>query len=337
MLHPSHIHVQTQTIKPIPSHPTEGDRISGLIADVVGDAVVVAASAYYVQEHQALITAILQEATGAKEIVWRPARDQLEEEGWQWPEGAEGQPAEPADAADSVPSDRTESESGASTSASVIVHEHGLQYKANLLGQKTGFYSDQRPNRAFFRSVAADKKRVLDLCCYSGGFALNAYKGGAQDVTGVDSSAEAVALATANAALNGCDANRIRFVKADCEEYMRAAAARGETFDLVVLDPPKLAPSRKTLDRALIKYRRLNALALQLMAPGGILLTCTCSGAMAQSTPETGGLGAVVKEAADRQGRRLTLLRTGEAASCHVLDPMHAEGRYLEVLAYRVL
>ena len=114
---------------------------------------------------------------------------------------------------------------------------------------------------------------------------------------------------------------------------MKEAANQGEQWDIVVLDPPKLAPNRKALDRATIKYISLNRSAMKLVRPGGLLMTCSCSGAMTQS----GEFVNVVKTAADRENRKLTLLRKGGAAPCHVIDPSYEEGQYLTNLTFRVL
>ncbi|CAI5494269.1 unnamed protein product, partial [Closterium sp. Naga37s-1] len=124
--------------------------------------------------------------------------------------------------------------------------------------------------------------RVLDLCCYSGGFAINAALAGASDVTAVDSSPSALSLAAANVVLNGLPPSAVRFERADISAFMQRAVAQQQQWDLVVLDPPKLAPTRKALPRALHRYRRLNSLALRLVAPGGLLMTCSCSGAVSQ-------------------------------------------------------
>jgi len=209
----------------------------------------------------------------------------------------------------------------------VAVRESGIEYWAEPYGQKTGFYADQRESRLFVRSIARGK-RVLDLCCYSGGFSLNAAVGGATAITGVDSSASAVTLATANAALNyarfapGCS---VTFAKADIEAFMADALARGEQWDLVVLDPPKLAPTRKDLPRAERKYARLNAQAARLVAPGGVLMTCSCSGAMTQS----GGFERVAASAVEREGRTPVVGRRAGAAPCHAANPWYPEGNYL--------
>jgi 23S rRNA (cytosine1962-C5)-methyltransferase len=144
---------------------------------------------------------------------------------------------------------------------------------------KSGFFCDQRDNRrqlaAFWRG-----RCLLDLCCYTGGFAVQARRlGEAAEVTGVDLDEEPLALARENANLNQA---RVRFVQADAFAYMRDMLRGGRTFDVVVLDPPKLIRSRAELEEGTRRHFDLNRLAMQLVAPGGLLLSCTCSGLLGQ-------------------------------------------------------
>ncbi|GAQ87325.1 hypothetical protein KFL_003450110 [Klebsormidium nitens] len=286
---------------------SEGDRLSGLIADVLGDHVVVLSCAAWVERHAPVVRAAIQEATGLRSIVWRPSLDILREEGLELPAGGTPtqEPSTPADGA-------------------VQVVENGVHFRAALHGQKTGFYADQRDNRAYLRTIAGGKT-VLDLCSYSGGFAINAALGGATHVTAVDSSASALVLAEANAAFNGVLPSSITLVKDDVAAFMAAALAAGRQWDLVVLDPPKLAPSKKVLDRAAAKYRRLNALAMQLTAAGGLLMTCSCSGAMTQS----GAFPTVLQDASTLARRPIRILRHSGAGPDHTLIPGYPEGAYL--------
>ncbi|CAI7816759.1 unnamed protein product [Closterium sp. NIES-54] len=167
--------------------------------------------------------------------------------------------------------------------------------------------------------------RVLDLCCYSGGFAINAALAGASDVTAVDSSPSALSLAAANVVLNGLPPSAVLFERADISAFMQRAVAQQQQWDLVVLDPPKLAPTRKSLPRALHRYRRLNSLALRLVAPGGLLMTCSCSGAVSQQHL----LPGILREAAASAGRQVMVVREAGAAPCHPIDPACPEGTYL--------
>ncbi len=161
----------------------------------------------------------------------------------------------------------------------VVVLENGIRWNLRPdKGQKTGFYSDQRENRARVAAVAAGRS-VLDLCCYVGGFALNAAKAGAREVVGVDSSGPAVSVAAGTAERNGLR-EACTFHKEDASRFLKALEAR--TFDVVVLDPPKLARGREHLDDAYLKYRALNAEALRHVADGGLMFTFSCSGIVSE-------------------------------------------------------
>ena len=137
------------------------------------------------------------------------------------------------------------------------------------------------PHRRWLGELCGGKT-VLDTFCYSGGFSVSAVKGGASHVTAVDSSEPALSLAKRNMELNGV-AESVSFEQADVLDYLLRASKEGKTFDIVILDPPKLAPSRKDLDRAKGKYKKLQKAGLACVTPGGLLVTCTCSSAMAQN------------------------------------------------------
>ncbi|KAI8472455.1 MAG: S-adenosyl-L-methionine-dependent methyltransferase [Monoraphidium minutum] len=343
---------------------SEGDGLSGVIADQLGDVVVVQSCAAWSERYRAAIEAAIARHSGASRVVWRRAAAILREEGVETPEedaaaaGAQRQQLEAhrrrqaaaaaAAARSSGGSDGEEGEEGeeeeeeeeeeevdpvaAAAEGAVRVKEAGVTFLASPeKGQKTGFYADQRDNRAFIASVSRGRT-VLDLCCYSGGFALTAAAAGATSAIGVDSSGPAVALAAANAAANGLG-GRAAFFKDDVSAFMGAALERGDAWDVVVLDPPKLAPNKRSLVPASNKYRKLNAMALALVKPGGILMTCSCSGAMTQS----GGLQPIVDDAAREAERQVTLIRKSGAAADHPLNPAYPEGQYLTALAYRVL
>ena len=162
---------------------------------------------------------------------------------------------------------------------------------------------------------------MLDLFCYSGGFSLCAAQAGAASCLGVDSSGAAVELATRNAELNGVG-DTCSFTKADVMAFLQAAPPQS---DVVICDPPKLAPTIKDLPRAERRYRKLNGLAMRAVRPGGLLLSCTCSGAMTQS----GGFERMLQDAALAEGRALTLLRRSGAACDHTIHPSYPEGHYL--------
>lgn len=158
----------------------------------------------------------------------------------------------------------------------LVVREHGVRYRVDAAGgQKTGFFCDQRENRRRFAELCADGD-VLDAFCYGGGFGLCAKRlGRARSVTSVDLDEDALALAVENANLNQA---RIQHVHADVFGYLRQMIANRRQFDAVVLDPPKLVTRREELEPGLRKYGDLNALGVQVVRPGGWLLTCSCSG-----------------------------------------------------------
>lgn len=293
----------------------EGDGLAGLVVDILGGKVaVIMASAGWVEIYKDIIMKLLAEVleshTGLQglDLVWRNTPMRLRQDGYELPE---------------IDTENIEIDPRAADV--VILTENKIKYNAypyDLSSQKTGFYCDQRENR-FNLALQCKDKNVLDLCCYTGGFALNAViHGGATSCVGVDSSQDAIDAASANSDLNDVEPGKIEFVKADIAKYMTAANDENKTYDIIILDPPKLAPTVGALERASRKYHSLNRDAMKLINPkeGGLLMTCTCSGAMTQ---KNGGqyFLETVKGAALAAGRRLTLLRTSGAAPCHVQDP----------------
>ena len=163
----------------------------------------------------------------------------------------------------------------------VTIREHGWKLTLDVAeGHKTGFYLDQRDNRKLFADTVRHfgLQRVLNCYCYTGGFSVAALAGGAQQVVSVDSSAPALARATAHAVLNGFDPARHEARDADVNQTLRDALKAGEVYDAIVLDPPKFAPTAAHAERAARAYKDINRLALKLLAPGGALFTFSCSG-----------------------------------------------------------
>ena len=164
----------------------------------------------------------------------------------------------------------------------VQYRQNGLSLTVDLVGgQKTGGYLDQRLNHHVAAGYLSEK-RVLDVCCYTGGFGLVAANQGATSVTGVDSSGVAIAAAKESAERNGV-ASQMSFLQEDCFDALRRLAEEGQKYDAVILDPPRFAGSRHQVDQALRAYRRLNSMAVELLPPGGILVTCSCSGRVSRS------------------------------------------------------
>ncbi|HZL99499.1 MAG TPA: class I SAM-dependent rRNA methyltransferase, partial [Planctomycetota bacterium] len=182
------------------------------------------------------------------------------------------------------------------------IREHGARYRVDLAtGHKTGFFCDQRDNRRDFAAWA--RGDVLDLCCYTGGFSVAAALAGRADsLTGVDLDEEALATARENLNLNQV---RAQLVHADAFDWLRQVAAAGRRFDSIVLDPPKFIPGRRDEETGRGKYHDLNRLAFSVLRPGGLLLTCSCSGLLSRVE-----FTALVTTAARKSGRAARLLRS---------------------------
>ncbi len=210
-----------------------------------------------------------------------------------------------------------------------LIGEHGLRFRvAPGSKHKTGFFLDQRDNRHFLASFCRGRK-VLDLCCNTGGFAIYAKAlGQADEVTGVDIDEQVITLARANANLNQA---RIRFVQADLFSWLRDVLATGQRFDVVVLDPAKQTRDREDVLGALKRYFDMNRLALQAVAPGGILLTCSCTGLVSEAD-----FLESVRRAAWQAGRTVQVLRVGGAGADHPFLLHVPEGRYLKAVFCRV-
>ncbi len=218
---------------------------------------------------------------------------------------------------------------GQAPAESVIIEENGLQFQVNLAeGQKTGFYLDQRDNRQAVARLAAGR-RVLDAFCYTGAFGLHAARAGAHFVLGVDQSVPALELARANARRNGLE--NVEFVQDDVFDRLDELLHGGERFGVVVLDPPKFARARHAVEEALRAYRRLQGRALRLLEPGGILVTCCCSGLI---TPDM--LEEVLAQVAAEAGREVRLLAVRGAAPDHPVSVACLESKYLKCLIAHV-
>jgi 23S rRNA (cytosine1962-C5)-methyltransferase len=215
-------------------------------------------------------------------------------------------------------------------STEVTICEHGWHLTVDVAeGHKTGFYLDQRDNRARFAALVRHfgSQRVLNCYCYTGGFSVAALAGGAADVTSVDSSAPALERARAHVALNGFDAARASFVDADVNALLRERLEVGERFDAIVLDPPKFAPTAAHAERAARAYKDINRLALKLLAPGGLLFTFSCSGGISADLFHKIVAGAGIDAGVDG------LLLERLAGACdHPTTINFPEGEYLKGL-----
>ncbi|MFM7205768.1 MAG: class I SAM-dependent rRNA methyltransferase [Planctomycetaceae bacterium] len=289
---------------------SEGDGLSGLIVDRYGEHLAVQVTALAMAARLETICDALQADVAPRSILLRGAERGLAKlEGLALP-------------------DRVVR--GTAPAGPIFVAEHGLRFGVDLAeGQKTGYYLDQRDNR---RAAAAHARgrRVLDMFCYSGGFAVAcAATGGARSVLAVDASPRATALARANAELNG--AANVTVEQADAFEKLDALAAAGERFGMIVLDPPKFARSRSTVDDALRAYHRINRRAVDLLEPGGILVTCTCSGSVTRDD-----FHRMLAGVAQRTGRPIQILESRGAAPDHPVSASCLEGEYLACVIARV-
>lgn len=222
----------------------------------------------------------------------------------------------------------------ASAPDKVRIREHGVRFEVDFAeGHKTGFFCDQRENRRRFGQLAKGA-RVLDLCSYTGGFSINAALGGATEVTAVDLDEKAVAQGRRNANLNQVSPNKLKWVHADAFAYARQMQKNGEQFDLVMCDPPKFVMTREPAGAAegMRKYADLNTIAASLVKPGGLFVTCSCSGLVSLETFEE----CVIK-GVHRLNRRLQIFdRTGPGID-HPVYSNCLESRYLKVLWARVV
>jgi 23S rRNA (cytosine1962-C5)-methyltransferase len=211
----------------------------------------------------------------------------------------------------------------------VTVHEHGIRYRIHFdEGHKTGFFCDQRENRRELARFCPDRT-VLDLCCYTGGFGLSALvRGRAREVTCVDLDEKAVSLARENGNANNV---RLSVVHADAFGYMRQMSLNERSFGVVILDPPKLIADRDEIPSGKRKYFDLNVLGMRLVEPGGLLLTCSCSGLLPASEFQS-----LLRAAARKAGRDVQLLAMTGAAADHPVALDAPEGAYLKAMWLKV-
>ena len=207
------------------------------------------------------------------------------------------------------------------------ITEDGVAYEVDVaLGQKTGFYIDQRDNRALAMTLANDRE-VLNCFCYTGGFSLAALKGGARKVLSLDTSEEALAAGRRNVDLNKLDASRAEWLAADVFAHLRKLRDHGKRFGLIVLDPPKFAPTEKHVPNAARAYKDINLWAMKLLEPGGHLLTFSCSGAVNADLFQKIVAGAAADAKVDLQVRKRL-----EASPDHPMSIHFPEGEYLKGL-----
>jgi 23S rRNA (cytosine1962-C5)-methyltransferase len=222
--------------------------------------------------------------------------------------------------------------SGAKPPNEIIIDERKIKFAVDIVnGHKTGMYLDQRYNRQAVAEFAAGK-RILDCFCYSGGFSLYAMASKCKNITLVDSSQSALDTANRNIELNGFDVSKATFVTGDVFEVLRELKSLGKKFDMIILDPPKFAPTKNDLKKALSAYKDINLLALQLLEPGGILATFSCSGAVDSQTLQT-----VLFWAAIDSGREVQIIQKLSQDIDHPISVTFPESEYLKGCMCRVI
>ena len=213
----------------------------------------------------------------------------------------------------------------------VEVVENGLRFKVDVAtGQKTGFYLDQRDNRALTEALAADRE-VLNCFCYTGGFSLYALRGGAKSVLSIDASGDALHTAAENLTRNSLDGKRAEWLEADVFQALRKLRDQGRKFDLIILDPPKFAPTAAFAEKAARGYKDINLLGFKLLRPGGLLCTYSCSGGISEDLFQKIIAGAALDAGVDAQ-----IIHHLHASADHPVLLSFPEGAYLKGLVLRV-
>ncbi|HUY83526.1 MAG TPA: class I SAM-dependent rRNA methyltransferase [Steroidobacteraceae bacterium] len=285
----------------------EADGLPGLIVDRFGPACVVQIGTAGMERARAQIQAALFEAIGIDTVLYKNDGGAREFEGLPLYVEAAGAPF---------------------PDVSTVV-ERGLEFHVPLReGQKTGWYYDQAANRDALVKYVRRGARVLDVFSYVGAWGVRAAHAGAADVLCVDGSARALEFAEQNAKCNGLS---LRSRKGDAFDVLASLATEGERFDVVILDPPAFAKRKKDLPKAQAAYRRLNQAAIRLLAPDGVLVSCSCSHHLG-----AGQLQDAIAKAARGCGRRVQVLETGGQGADHPVHPAIAETRYLKAFFCRI-
>ena len=287
---------------------SEADYLPGMVADRYADWLVVQFTALGLGRRKEMIADVLREVLGPRGIYLRTEKGIGKLEGVELYDGPLwGEPPPP----------------------DLTIEENGLRVLVNLAeGQKTGYYLDQRDNRAAVAALCPGK-RVLDAFCYSGGFGLSAARAGAAEVVGVDASEPALALARRNAAAN--DLGGMTFTCHDVFRHLSDLVAAGRKFDVVVLDPPKFARNRAAVPEALKGYRRLHALATKLLDRDGVLVSCCCTGLIMLSDLED-----TIAEVAVEARRDVQILARRGPSADHPVAVTCRESGYLKCVVSRV-
>lgn len=285
----------------------ESDGLPGVIADRYSSLVVIQILSAGAERWREELTGLLAELSGVETVFERSDVDVRALEGF---------------------SERTGLVWGREPDGPLNIHENGLVFKVDVrAGQKTGFYLDQRRNRRQVGEMVRGR-RVLNCFCYTGAFSIYALAGGAGQVTSVDSSAEALLSARENFQLNGFDPQQSEWVEADVFHYLRKLRDKNESFDAIILDPPKFAPTAAQAERAARGYKDINLLAFKLLRPGGLLATFSCSGGI-----NTDLFQKIVAGAALDAGVQARIVSHFSQGADHPVDLTFPEGTYLKGLA----
>jgi 23S rRNA (cytosine1962-C5)-methyltransferase len=284
----------------------ESDNMPGLIADRYGDVLVLQSLTAGSEYWKETIADLLLEETGLENIYERSDADVRELEGLQQKAGIlRGMIPQPQ----------------------LTIYEHGLKFLINIEhGHKTGFYLDQRKNRLRVRELAQDKD-VLDCFCYTGGFTVNTLAGGAKSVLSVDGSEDALALARHNITLNDLPADKANLIEGDVFQLLRRYRDENRSFDMIILDPPKFAPTAAQAERAARGYKDINLLAFKLLRPGGTLVTFSCSGGI-----DAGLFQKIIAGAALDAGVDAQIIEHLSQSADHPVSLHFPEGAYLKGL-----
>ncbi len=289
----------------------EADGLPGVVADRYGDTVVLQLSSAGADKWRRAIASALVQATACARVFERSDMDVRALEGLEAVTGP-------------ILGDAPE--------GPIAIIENGVKYLVDVVqGHKTGFYLDQRDNRRYLGELSAGRD-VLNCFCYTGGFSLQALKGGAKSVLSIDSSGEALALARQNAAANGWgEDGRAQWREADVFSELRSLREEGRRFDLVVLDPPKFAPTAGHAEKAARAYKDIALNGLKLLRPGGLLFSYSCSGGIPMEL-----FRKITAGAAWDAGVELRLLRQLSAGPDHPVSLNFPEGEYLKGLVGQV-
>jgi 23S rRNA (cytosine1962-C5)-methyltransferase len=284
----------------------ESDGLPGLVVDRYDDILVVQILSYGAERWREDLVNLLVDLTGVDTIFERSDVDVRSLEG--------------------LP-ERTGLLRGRSVPERLIIYEEEIRYEVNVqTGQKTGFYLDQRRNRARLKAYA-EHREVLNCFCYTGGFTLSALAGRASRVLSVDSSGEALQVGQRNLTLNGLPENRAEWLEGDVFQVLRKLRDQARSFDLIVLDPPKFAPTVAQAERAARGYKDINLLACKLLRPGGVLFTFSCSGGISPALFQK-----IVAGAAVDAGVEMAVVERLSQGPDHPVNLYFPEGEYLKGL-----